>query len=497
MELTEVARLRRAVLRNIAHFTWNDTLPEDVHDILYTVVTPDTPRLRCCIHKERAVLRNRIQMALGQKIGLGLTEAAKKAISEPYDKSLPVVDVLPDACDACPIEKYYVTDICRHCISHKCMNNCPKKAITIKDNRAHINRELCIECGNCHRSCPYGAIIEITRPCVKACALGAISAGEHNISRIDYEKCVHCGNCRRNCPFGAIDERSMMVQVMTSVKQGKKVIAMVAPSISGQFGMKITMGQIISSLKKVGFADVVEVGVGADLTAIHEAQELVDKVPAKQPFMTSSCCPAFVDMIKKNYPNSVNLISETVSPMVATARWVKDAQPDALVCFIGPCIAKKAESQKYPDDVDFVMTYEECQCMLEGIGIDPAKEDDGGYKPAATKDGIGFPLNKGVTAAVVAILAKQNKTVKGDYACGLSSCHAELGEAIKGKKDIEYFEGMACQNGCVDGPGALALFGMTRVLVTKYGKTSATAVCSDNELIKDKAATLNLEVKHH
>jgi len=495
MELTDVVKLRRAVYRSIAEYTWNDCLPEHVHDIL-GMVKEDGPRLRCCVHKERAVLRNRIHMALGQPTtGIKLTDAAVLALSQPVSPTLPIIDVLPDACDQCPIEKYYVTDVCRHCISHKCMNNCPKKAISIYGGRAFINRDLCIECGRCKQSCPYGAIIEISRPCIRACALHAISYDTNKRSKIDYSKCVQCGNCRLACPFGALDERSMIVQLLSAIKRGEKVVAMLAPSFIGQFGMKIKPEQIIAALHKIGFTEVMEVAVGADLTAINETKELEEKVPAKQKFMTSSCCPAFVHLVKKHFPDNVDKISETVSPMVACARYIKNTMGSPLTCFIGPCIAKKSEARENPNDINFVLTYEELQCMFEGIGIDLTQPVGDEYKTMATTSGIGFPLHKGVQTAVVNILAQEQKSVKAEYAAGLNNCQEMMEKLIDGESDAQYFEGMACANGCVDGPGSLSDQGLTRVLVTRFAKAAPIKVSADNTKVQDAAKTLNLEVK--
>ena len=200
MDVTQVALYRREVLRRIVEYAWQDVLPEHVYDILQEVVREDTPRVRCCVHKERAVLKNRIQMALWQPLGRNIINAANDALAGHFDRTLPLMDVLPDACDACPIDKYYVTDLCRRCIQHNCMNHCPKHAITIVNNRAFINRSLCIECGRCAQSCPYGAILEISRPCIRACAVGALSAGEDKRTKIDYEKCTGCGKCAEKCP---------------------------------------------------------------------------------------------------------------------------------------------------------------------------------------------------------------------------------------------------------------------------------------------------------
>ncbi|MBQ4152029.1 MAG: 4Fe-4S binding protein, partial [Schwartzia sp.] len=261
METTQVTKFRREVLRRIAQYTWNDELPDHVYDIIYQTVRDDTQRVRCCVHKERAVLKNRIQMALWQPLKLNIINAANAALAGDFDKSLPVMDVLPDACDSCPIDRYYVTDVCRHCIQHKCIDNCPKHAISIQNNRAFIDRDVCIECGRCSKSCPYGAIIEINRPCIQACALGAMSASEGEDTRtvIDHEKCVSCGNCRSACPFGALEERSMIVPLLLALKKKQRpVVAMLAPSFVGQLGMKVTPAAIVDGLRALGFTAVVE-----------------------------------------------------------------------------------------------------------------------------------------------------------------------------------------------------------------------------------------------
>ena len=153
MELTAVAQLRRMVLEHLSRYTWNNELPDHVYDILQEV-REDTPRYRCCVYKERAVLKNRIDMALGQECSSNIIEAAKLTLNEPERTDLPIIDVLPAACDQCPIDAYYVTDMCRHCITHKCMNNCPKKAISIIQDRAFIDKTKCIECGRCKQMCP-------------------------------------------------------------------------------------------------------------------------------------------------------------------------------------------------------------------------------------------------------------------------------------------------------------------------------------------------------
>ena len=495
METTQVANFRREVLRRVAEYTWNDCLPDHIYDVLYQFVREDTPRVRCCVHKERAVLKNRIQMALWQPLGMNIINASYAALTGEFDKSLPIMDVLPDACDACPIDRYYVTDVCRHCIQHKCMNNCPKKAISIVNNRAFINRDICIECGRCAKSCPYGAIIEINRPCIRACALDALSAGEDRRTKIDYSKCTQCGNCRAACPFGALEERSMIVPLLLALKQHKPVVAMLAPSFVGQFGMKISAAQVIAALKKIGFADVVEVAVGADITTLHEAEEFAEKVPEKISFMTSSCCPAFVSLVKKHFPEYEENISKTTSPMVSCGLYVKEKAPDMMTCFIGPCIAKKREALEHSDCVDFVITYEELQCIFEGLNIDltvPAEEE---YVTQATAGGIGFPLTRGVQASMKEVLpSERQKTLAAEYADGLENCKDKLTLIKKGKLITEYFEGMACCNGCVDGPGSMAQQGLTRVLVSKFQQAAEKKTSDQSTDAVEAVKKINFEV---
>lgn len=484
MELTAVAQLRRMVLEHLARYTWEGQLKERVYDILQEV-REDTPRYRCCVYKERAVLKNRIDMALGQTCDQNIVDASERTLNEPERLDLPVIDVLPVACDQCPIETYFVTDACRHCIAHKCMDNCPKKAISLYQNRAFIDRTKCIECGRCKSVCPYGAILEIHRPCVRACALGAVSIGEDKKAAINHEKCVECGACRNACPFGAIDERSSIVRVIMDIKAGKKVIAMVAPSIVGQYGFKVETGQIFSALKKVGFADVVEVAVGADITSVKEAAEYMEKVPAEQPFMTSSCCPAFVKLVKKHLPEAADKVSATDSPMVSCGKWVKKEHPDAVTVFIGPCIAKKAEGREHRDVIDYVMTFEEVMCMLEGKDIKFEEESAASYDRDGSKLGLGFPLYAGVTAAVKGTVEAMGGSVRqAHYAAGLDNCKRDLAAAQKGTLDCSYFEGMACPNGCIDGPGAVADFRLTKVALTKYAGAAPITQAVDDKHTK-------------
>jgi iron only hydrogenase large subunit-like protein len=146
------------------------------------------------------------------------------------------------------------------------------------------------------------------------------------------------------CPFGAVVDKSYILDAIRFIRESENntkyhVYAVVAPSISSQFRYA-KLGQVITALKRLGFYNVIEAALGADMVSYSEAQELVEKG-----FLTSSCCPAFVDFIKKNFPKMVQHISHNFSPMVALGEYIKKTDPDCKVVFIGPCTAKKAEAQ--------------------------------------------------------------------------------------------------------------------------------------------------------
>lgn len=493
MKVSGTSNYRRLVLRQIAQYTWNNCLPDNIYDILYKFINEDTPRVRCCVHKERAVLKNRIQMALWQPIGLNIINAATAALSGHIDKSLPLIDVLPAACDSCPIEKYYITEVCRHCIQHNCINKCPKNAISVQGNRAVIDRDYCIECGLCVKACPFSAIIEVVRPCIKACPANAISVAPNKLAVIDHDKCVSCGNCRNTCPFGALEARSFIVPVLLALKNKQPVTALLAPSVIGQFGINVTNGQLAAGLKKLGFQDIVDVSDSADMVTLHEAEEFTAKVHDRQPFMTSSCCPAFVDFIKKHRPNTADKISETVSPMVAAGRWIKQQSPSTLTCFIGPCIAKKNEALDNSDSIDYVLTFEELLCIFDGIGIDLSQLNEEPYNTTASAKGLSFPLKCGVQKAIAATTDTTGR--KLEYACGLTECADKLDQLEAGTLKADYLEGMACQDGCINGPGTLVHSGITHVLLEKRAKTLTAKTSVDNQAATEAAKILNLNVK--
>jgi len=488
-KITEVVKIRRKVLSEIARLTFSNDLDKaNIVEVLDEVVHQSGPRYRCCVHKERAVVKDRVKFAMAQSLDHGVAEAAQNAL-DGHIADMPTINIMPEACDQCPIDTFFVTNACRNCLAHNCIASCPKRAISVVQHQAYIDKTLCVECGLCKKSCMYGAIVEITRPCERACDIGAIKADKERRAVIHYDKCTQCGRCKMACPFGAITEQSLIVQIIQQIKAGKQVYAILAPAFIGQFGMKVKPSQVIGALKKIGFYDVQEVSFGADIVTLEEAKEFAETVPNKLPFMTTSCCPAFVDMVNKHLPELKGHISTTVSPMVATGKVIKEADPEAVVVFIGPCLAKKEEAKKNPEDIDFVLTFEEVESLFVGAGIDLAEIPETEFATVASRDGNTFANAGGVVQAVIDAAAKINPNliVKPHRAEGLDNCKMALLQMQAGKIDANFFEGMACDGGCVGGPGVLNDMRISNKLVGNFAKSSTMEAAPDNQMAVDKS----------
>ena len=442
---TQVQFLKYKVLRETARLAWKDTLTENLLDLPKIISPGNTPSIRCCIYKERAILGERIKIAMGG------------------DKTNPnVIEVMDIACDECPVGGYVVTDSCRGCLAHRCEDACPRNAITFddKNHTAHIDKQKCVNCGACAKVCPYTAIANRKRPCENACKIKAISMGENSAAHIDNSKCISCGACVYQCPFGAIMDKSFILDAIDIIKKSEentsyKTFAVVAPSISSQFTYA-KLGQVITGLKKLGFHTVIEAALGADMVAMTESAELVEKG-----FLTSSCCPAFVSYIKKSFPDLIPLISHNPSPMAAIAKYLKETDSPCKVVFIGPCTAKKAEAQleDVKSYVDCVLTFEELQGMFDAKEIDfktlEADPTDG--MDEGSGFGRGFAVGGGVAAAVVEAIKHidPDREILIEYGDGLKECRKMLAMAKAGKRNGYLLEGMGCPGGCVAGAGTL------------------------------------------
>ena len=438
-----IVELKHQVLREVCRLAWEDALTaENIEKIIHDIIPGPKPQYRCCIYKEREIVRGRVRLAMG--LAPDVTSTSKN-----------VVAVIPAACDDCPIQEYLVTDICRFCLGKACLNACRFGAITAGDTRMHIDPNKCKSCGLCAKSCPYGAIVHMSRPCKKACPVDAISYAESGICVIDDEKCIHCGHCIHNCPFGAIGSKIYAADVIRNIREGRRVIAMCAPATEGQFGRDVNMAAIRAALKKLGFAEMVEVGLGGDMTAAYEAREWIEARKEGRK-MTTSCCPAFISMLRHHFPKEYELYkSNTVSPMVAVSRYLKYEDPDCVTVFIGPCIAKKGETlnEFIADRPDYALTYGEIVAMLDsrGITIEPVEEP---YQEASLF-GKRFAGSGGVAEAVLQAMREMGEETDGirlRQCSGGDECKKALMQLRAGKLEEDFVEGMMCPGGCVGGP---------------------------------------------
>ncbi len=463
---TQVQHLKYKVLREVARQAFKGTLLETISDIPKTIVPGTEPTMRCCVYKERAIVSERIKLAMGG------------------DKTNPnIIECISIACDECPVGGYEVTDACRGCIAHHCQDACKKGAITFdRTQKAHIDKSKCVECGMCAKVCPYSAIANYKRPCERACKVKAISMDESKAAAIDYSKCVSCGACVYQCPFGAIMDKSFILDVINLIlnsdnNKNYKLYAMVAPSISSQFRYA-NLGQVITGIKQLGFFTVVEAALGADMVAYAEAKELTEKG-----FLTSSCCPAFVDYIHKQFPQLVEHISHNLSPAAALAKYIKETDPDAKVVFIGPCTAKKAEFSKeeLKGYIDATITFEELQALFDGKDIDITTLEEDVLDNASYYGRI-FARSGGLSDAVAQALKEQGlddfdlKAVPCD---GIEQCRMALLKASKNVLQGNFIEGMACVGGCIGGAGCLTHGEKNKAEVDRYGEQALEKTIGD------------------
>lgn len=471
---TDVQLVRYEVLKEIAKYAFEGTLDKKYKNIPKALNPGPKARFRCCVYKEREITKNRVKIAMGG------------------DKNNPnIVEVIGAACEECPIDRFTVTEACRGCMAHRCREACPVDAIYHVGQRAYINQQKCVECGRCKAACPYDAISDVMRPCKRACPVDALSFDEEKKAVIDNDKCIQCGACVYQCPFGAITDKSQIVEVINEIngaqKDGKaNIYAIVAPAISSQFSYA-KIGQVIQAIKSLGFNDVIEAALGADLVAYKETLEFAEEIEHKN-FITSSCCPAFVSLIQKKYPELQEHVSTSVSPMIAVSRLIKSTDEKAKVVFIGPCVAKKKEIQQadIAGSTDYALGFEELIAMLDAKGIDVSSSEEYELNNASFFGRI-FARTGGLSEAIKHV--KEQYQIQAEFkpvVCdGIAECEKALKLAKAKRLGGNFIEGMVCSGGCIGGPLSLHHGPKDKKEVDKYGQLAIEKGVKDSLRVFD------------
>lgn len=456
--------VRHHLLAELVKMYRNGELIEEINRMPYRLTPRDSAHNgRCCIHKERAIWRYKSFPLLGLDMSdetdemTPLSDYARKALSrlDSGEKKDNIMCVIHESCSSCVPTNYEITSLCRGCVARSCIHNCPKDAIMVdpETSKARINHSKCISCGICQKACPYHAIVYIPVPCEEACPVKAITRDENGFQHIDESKCIYCGKCMNSCPFGAIFEISQTFDVLENIRRGKEVIAIVAPSILAQF--EADKEKVYGAFKAVGFSDCIEVAKGAMDTVEHEGAELLERLGEGQPFMTTSCCPSYIQLVEKHLPNLKKYVSETPSPMVFSARRVRKSNPDAVIVFVGPCIAKRKEARRI-DEVDYVMTFEEIASIFAAYDIDFAQVESLYQKEESVRQAHEFGMAGGVAGAVKDYLKLDTERYKIMQVSNLDKKNIALlgGYARTGKSPAHFIEVMSCEGGCITGPSS-------------------------------------------
>lgn len=430
---------------------------------------------RCCVYKERAIIKDRTIASLGISIEGDdektlLSDYAKQAMErqQPDENSLTVLEA---ACKGCVPSRVFVTNVCQGCVARPCVNSCSFGAISIVDGKSVIDGEKCKGCMKCISVCPYKAIIKIRVPCEDSCPVSAIEKDENGHARIDFDKCISCGKCVTGCPFGAVHEKSQVIDILRHIKEGKKVIAMLAPAIMGQ--LPCTPEQLHTAIKGLGFFDVYEVAQGADITARHEVKDFTERMERGDEFMTTSCCAGYIQLSEKILPEIQPFISTSKTPLYYTSEIVKKEHPDCISVFFSPCTAKRKEVKNNPM-IDYVISFEELGAWFIATKTEVAECESTEFKNEASKQGREFALSGGVARAVEA-LVDEDMIIKAHHINGLNKQsiselkkYAKTGECEFGN----LVEVMACEGGCIAGNATINSLKTAIKQISSYGESS-------------------------
>lgn len=338
-----------------------------------------------------------------------------------------------------------------------------------------VNKSICDDCS-----------LHDGRECQNPCVYDPDTGTRCNRPIIENGKCLSCGRCIPRCPLGAISDKIEFLPMSRFLDQGIPVYAAVAPAVAGQFGRNVTMGKLRSALKAIGFADMLEVALFADMVTLKEADEFNRLVKTEEDFLiTSCCCPIWVNLLTKHYGKLYERLTKTVSPMIASGRIIKSIFPDCKTVFIGPCVAKKAEA-KHPElkgAVDYVLTFSELSEVFKALEIDLEllPEDN---KEQSSYGGRTYARTGGVSQAVRITLERiaPDRTIefKAIQADGVAECKKLLDRIKSGKLEANFIEGMGCQGGCVGGPRTNMDAAEGRQCVEEYGHRASFTNPIDN-----------------
>lgn len=485
----DLVNIRRKVFAKIAEMAYEDVELQELEKASFEIIPGEVAHFRDSVFRERAIVDERLRLTMGldARKPIEFHRVTDGIVDEDVENTLflePLVNVITSACEACPTKAYVVTDNCRKCLAHPCVNVCPVNAVSIGKDRAVIDQAKCIKCGRCKETCPYSAIVVYERPCAAVCGVNAIGSDYLGRAEINQSKCVSCGRCVTHCPFGAISDKSQIYQLVKSLKKEKNSYAIIAPSFLGQFGPLASPVQIFEGIKQLGFKEVLEVSLGADITTLHEAKEYLKRVPLEIPYMGTSCCNSWTLMVKKLFPDQADYISDSASPMVETAKHIKKMNPDAVITFIGPCISKKLEAlrEEVKDFVHYVITFEELMGMFVAKGVELSEIEVSKEIQDASTLGRGYAIAGGVAEAVKATaqLLDPTRDIQVEGASTLQDCVKLMRMAKSGKKNGYLLEGMACPGGCIAGPGTIASMNRVKRAVADFKNKAEYKTPLDN-----------------
>ncbi|WP_420236677.1 [Fe-Fe] hydrogenase large subunit C-terminal domain-containing protein [Telmatobacter bradus] len=315
------------------------------------------------------------------------------------------------------------------------------------------------ECQDCHK-------------CIRECPVKAIRV-QDTVARVVPEQCIMCGNCVLACPRNAKQVRDDLPAAQQLLTSGRRVVVSLAPSFVSQFP-GIRPAQLIQALKRLGFYAVSETALGAQQVSAS-VRTLMNSEP-KQAWI-SSACPVVVDYISKYKPDCLPHLSAILSPLLSHCKLLRaHFGEDVAIVFIGPCIAKKKEAEQHPELLDVVLTFEDLEHWLneEGIALDALLTTAADcFEPAAAQEGALYPIEGGMGRGIVGL--SKDADARFMSFSGLANIEQAIAGIDAWKLDESLFlEMTACAGSCVNGPKARrnASVAQRRYNIVSYASTA-------------------------